>query len=274
MRKDIHLHLDLSVPTRTLVFLMAAALLVTVTPELGSENVTLSTYYPAPSGVYTKMITTGSTFLATSGGSNYVGIGTTNPGVPLDITNTQTVGIRYVKTGSQDARIQVGDPTQTWSIASGWGGGTAGDFSIVQEGVSGNRLYISHTSGNVGIGTSNPSARFQVQGTQVISGSGALAFTPSAGNGYLYIDNTNTGCFAGSAAANGSPCTAGNYATWNPGVYVEGLSYNNRGFPANANIGGGNTTQVWAINTSNGKFGWGTLQTSSDGGGTVWCCPQ
>ncbi|MDD5657718.1 MAG: hypothetical protein PHF00_10750, partial [Elusimicrobia bacterium] len=38
---------------------MAAVLLLAVAPELGSESVTLTTYYPAPSGIYTKMIVTG-----------------------------------------------------------------------------------------------------------------------------------------------------------------------------------------------------------------------
>lgn len=45
--------------------------------ELGSESVTLSTYYPAPSGVYTQMITTGNTYLARDQGN--VGVGTKSP---------------------------------------------------------------------------------------------------------------------------------------------------------------------------------------------------
>jgi len=57
--------------------------------ELGSETLTLSTFYPAPSGVYTKMITTSDTFLATTSG--HVGIGTTLPIGVLDVKGTGDV---------------------------------------------------------------------------------------------------------------------------------------------------------------------------------------
>ncbi|MBI4061557.1 MAG: hypothetical protein HY403_09015 [Elusimicrobia bacterium] len=40
---------------------------------LASESVTLTTYYPAPSGVYQQMITTGATYLARDGNSVHVG---------------------------------------------------------------------------------------------------------------------------------------------------------------------------------------------------------
>lgn len=62
--------------------LMAAAMMFSVVPELASESVTLTTYYPAPSGVYTQMITTGNTFLARDASSNasQVTIGSTNSG--------------------------------------------------------------------------------------------------------------------------------------------------------------------------------------------------
>lgn len=40
--------------------------------ELSSESVTLTTYYPAPSGVYQQMITTGKTHLARDGNDVHV----------------------------------------------------------------------------------------------------------------------------------------------------------------------------------------------------------
>ncbi|MBI5631587.1 MAG: hypothetical protein HY921_11980 [Elusimicrobia bacterium] len=51
--------------------------------DLGSESVTLMTYYPAPSGVYVKMITTADAYLARDAGS--VGIGTVAPGAKLEV---------------------------------------------------------------------------------------------------------------------------------------------------------------------------------------------
>lgn len=51
---------------------------------LASESVTLSTYYPAPSGVYTKLLSTGQAWLARDGGG--VMIGSTNtPSQALEV---------------------------------------------------------------------------------------------------------------------------------------------------------------------------------------------
>jgi hypothetical protein len=53
-----------------------------------AEEITMSTYYPSPRGVYNELRTVGSAFLATQGGS--VGIGTATPaaGVALDVNGT------------------------------------------------------------------------------------------------------------------------------------------------------------------------------------------
>lgn len=89
-------------------------------------------------------------------------------GVKLDILGDGVgTGIRYLRTDAKDARIQVGDPTQTWSMAVGWAG--AGDFSIIEEQVAGNRLYIQR-GGNVGISTSNPTERLEVNGNIKLNG--------------------------------------------------------------------------------------------------------
>ena len=88
-----------------------------------------------------------------------VGIGTTGSSAKLDVAGTDTTGIKYLKSGSKDARIMVGDPGKNWSMAVGWA--TQGDFSIIEEGIAGDRLYIKQ-GGNVGIGTTNPQAKLEV----------------------------------------------------------------------------------------------------------------
>jgi hypothetical protein len=266
MRQDIRIHLDLSVPARTLVFLLAAVLLVTVTPELGSENVTLSTYYPAPSGVYNQMITTNNTYLATSGGS--VGIGTTSPvttdaeglSVKLDvgggiaIANNTSLGFKYNN-----------------------GQGTGASYPVIQVD-AGNNLHMGDV-GNAFNGIqfhSGGAAQMQLspQGNLQI-GQGSMP--ASAGQaGYLYINNTATNCqgpFTNNTPG-GSVCSQGQYATWTQGLYIEGFSYNNLGYPAQVNVGGAATTnQVWALLPS-GNWGPGALEVQPDGGGAVWCCPK
>ena len=90
--------------------------------------------------------------------------------VKLDIeaSNGIGAGIRFLRTDAKDARIQLGDPTKIWSMAVGWANG--GDLSIIEESVAGDRLYIKQ-GGNVGIGTTNPTERFEVNGSIKLSGS-------------------------------------------------------------------------------------------------------
>ncbi len=80
---EIILRFDIRCTRRAIQGTLAAAMVLAAAAELGSEAVTLTTYYPAPSGVYTQMITTGNAFLARDGGK--VGIGTSSPAAKLDV---------------------------------------------------------------------------------------------------------------------------------------------------------------------------------------------
>lgn len=91
--------------TRTLICGLAAVLVLSLADELGSENVQLTTYYPAPSGIYTQMITTGKTLLAQNAGS--VGIGVAVPAHKLDIAGGGGNTVDLAVTG----QIQTGDAT-------------------------------------------------------------------------------------------------------------------------------------------------------------------
>ncbi|HEX4048530.1 MAG TPA: hypothetical protein VH309_11875, partial [Elusimicrobiota bacterium] len=74
---ELTVRFDLQFGARTVRFLAAAAMILSAVTEVASESVTLTTYYPAPSGVYSTMITTGNTYLARDGGE--VGIQTAAP---------------------------------------------------------------------------------------------------------------------------------------------------------------------------------------------------
>lgn len=75
MDRELRVHITIS--PGMMRGILAAGLLASLSAPLGSESITLTTYYPAPVGIYQKMTTTGQTTLARDGGS--VGIGTTNP---------------------------------------------------------------------------------------------------------------------------------------------------------------------------------------------------
>lgn len=100
-------------------------------------------------------------------------------------TGTDSVGISYRRTDNRDARIMIGDSTARWSIASGWG--TAGEFSLIQEGISGNRIYVD-SGGRVGLSTSNPIDRLHVNGGGVYTTGNLRANNASP---TLYLQDTN-----------------------------------------------------------------------------------
>ena len=86
---NLRIQFDIGVPPGLLRWGLSALLLAAAPAHIASENVTLSTYYPSPSGVYTQMITTGRTLLARDGGN--VGIGTPTPAVKLDVIGAARV---------------------------------------------------------------------------------------------------------------------------------------------------------------------------------------
>ena len=164
MRRTIDFRLDLTFPPRALVFGLAAVMLLAVTDELGSESVTLTTYYPAPSGVYTQMITTGNTYLATQTGN--VGVATTAPGYRLTVANG-AIGGNYALTPqySQWAQYGTGDGgTAIYNDSTNYrtlmlvGNSSAGDVRRVSVW---DRLIVN---GNQGINTNTPTAYLDVQG--------------------------------------------------------------------------------------------------------------
>ncbi|MFA5388703.1 MAG: hypothetical protein WC312_02985 [Candidatus Omnitrophota bacterium] len=75
---------------KTFIFFYAFLLAVlALGATLMAEEITLTTYYPAPYGAYDELTTTGNTYLATTSG-NAVGIGTTTvtANMALDVAGT------------------------------------------------------------------------------------------------------------------------------------------------------------------------------------------
>ena len=58
-----------------------------------AEDITLTTYYPAPYGTYNELTTTGNTYLSTSTGS--VGVGVSEPKSKLDVEGGVAIGADY-----------------------------------------------------------------------------------------------------------------------------------------------------------------------------------
>jgi hypothetical protein len=107
--------------------LLVLSLLLLSAGELASENVTMTTYYPAPSGVYTQMIVTNNAYLARDSGS--VGIGTAHPAGTLDVEgsgnvllNAGNVGIGTASPASTldvEGKVRIVDGTQAAGLVLG-----------------------------------------------------------------------------------------------------------------------------------------------------------
>ncbi len=282
MQNDFHVHLDLSVPRRTLTILLASALLITVTPEIGSENVTLSTYYPAPSGVYNKMITTGDAYLATLAGRS-VGVGTTSPLAKLHVTGeirSESGGLMFtgytgaIQKFSINNTLLVGgnDPGDVIQLG---GNDTFGVYNFMRASNTGSREVLFQ-GGHVSIGMSNFGAAPGTGGTRQGS--------------YLFINGAGA-ALAGGPMCDSIPrqaapmatglCAANQYATFTQGIYINGYSSQALGSDTMSMRAGGTasgTKTNVVLTQTPGAFwngfadtNWGQL-TSGSGRVSYFCC--
>jgi hypothetical protein len=168
--------------TKSKILVILTALFVCFHPKLlGSEQLTLTTYYPSPYGGYAKLLTTNQTVLARDGGAvgvgyattgtsklavnGNVGIGTTSPTEALDVNGRVKWGTnRGLLTNNQGASIELGG-TGTPFIDFSNDSWTDYDARIILAG--NNSLRIDGAS--LGIGR-NPSYPLDVNGDARITG--------------------------------------------------------------------------------------------------------
>lgn len=196
---ELRVRLDIGFSRASLRWTLVASLLAVCAPELGSETVTLSTYYPAPSGVYTKMITTQDTWLARDSGK--VGIGTQTPAAKLDVYGTVRVG--NFDTASQPAGAEGAIYYNTTDkIFKGYRNGAWMDLGggPWTDNAAGGTVYVTDTGRRVGIGTTSPATSLDVSGIIMTRQSGTGGTGGSCTNSPYTIVGTTY-------------CPGGTYAT-------------------------------------------------------------
>ena len=218
---EIRFKFDLAFSRRFLVASGAAVMMLCAVPELDSESVTLSTYYPAPSGVYTQMITTGNTYLARDGGAGTsVGIGTTAPGAKLDVNGFARMQ-RLTTTGAN--ALNTADPYAA-DLTLGSDVGVRHDSSIMMWSAAsamrlrseGDVLYLNTWNSNAA--TYNVALAAGVGQTSTFNGTvtatGKISFNDS-------VVSTNHNCNMTVYGLGFQSCGAGRYATYTSGVMVK-----------------------------------------------------
>ena len=117
--------------------------------------------------------------------SGNLGIGTTSPSQKLEVNSSTEIKGYFHGThgGSQGIRVQrdFGDSVDLMANYTGWGGGLASSsalrFSVNGAGINGTPAMYINTIGNVGIGTTLPTATLHLKAGTATAGTAPLKFT-------------------------------------------------------------------------------------------------
>ncbi|MBI4802324.1 MAG: hypothetical protein HY796_07345 [Elusimicrobia bacterium] len=176
--------LQLRLTRRNALVILAGFFLCWRPGSLGSEQLTLTTYYPAPYGGYASLLTTSQTLLARDGGMVGVGTGTTTPtstlhvvgqgqfvvdGVGADTVGYGTLGVTRSASGSTLSYIAM---TRSGNVVKAMGidSGNRWVFGLPASGtqiIPTAQMVIEQT-GNVGIGAPDPTEKLHVNGNSRI----------------------------------------------------------------------------------------------------------
>lgn len=180
--------------------------------DLASESVTLTTYYPAPSGIYTKMITTGQTMLARDSG--YVGVHTSSPQQMLDVNGNirfggmggllygySSGGYHYMYMTENDGN---GGPNDWMYIMPSWYGPRGHVYQYTADSIFYDGSGVMRfTGGRLAVGAWSASSRLDV-------GNGAVRSAEANG----------AGCYQLTYFGGRSYCASGYYATYTTGIWA------------------------------------------------------
>lgn len=188
---------------------------------VSAEEMTITTYYPSPNGAYDAMNVKRLSVGDTNGDGNVnasdvpssdgylsvadrLGIGTKTPSSPLYILSTAFPQFRIVYPGGNDPfSIYVDESNsnkvKVWlSPGDDFDASSANDYLVIGDYATATEKFwfrgdgVSYFSGNVGIGTTSPTAKLQIyDGTY---SSGFSGYCISLGrNSWNYIQTTETG---------------------------------------------------------------------------------
>jgi hypothetical protein len=275
--------------------LLAACLLALSAGDLASESLTLSTYYPAPLGVYASIITTGSggvnTLLARDSGRVGIGPNAKTPLTQLQVTGDGTgfaqigggtgcggnyTGISLnsagmVGCGNYNILSSPSDPDLYINRPSGRG--------LHLREANGDQLYIApggaidFTAGSFGHAGSST---LTLWGSTIYDTGSSLHLNGGAPGGWVYfdgpfqtgsyyVDYTAGGCYW---AVENQTCVGGYYASWTAGTRVEHYSMQNRPYVDPA-------VKFYILDNTGAFQQWTMAQIGVNQAATqFYCCPE
>jgi hypothetical protein len=210
---QINLRLELSFSRTMFRNGLAVFFLLAGVPELGSESVTLSTYYPAPSGVYTQMITTDNTWLSRNGGITAVG---------TTFTAAATSKLT-VKGGNMTVQGEEGGGVLRLRVGNAWN--YAGMYADTTSGGAGNDLVLGASSGQVRIGPDGTGQSLRVNGAlsvysdATVSGNSTTTGFVRASGAMIPSQSTSCSAVSVTRGAPGPAAACGGYITTVAGLF-------------------------------------------------------
>jgi hypothetical protein len=177
-------------------WLLVALFLASLPLEISSESLTLSTYYPAPLGVYAQLITTGvgpsNTLLARDGGN--VGVGTASPTALLHAVGRGNGTVAELQGGTNDLALAATANNPGWMAtlqnSNGSGDGltiSASNLALFGSASGAGSYGVEGSGGNTGV--YGVSANIGVQGSG--NNEGVLGYGQNALYGFSWYNNGN-----------------------------------------------------------------------------------
>jgi hypothetical protein len=222
--------------------------------SLSSITVGTSSYVSGSTSIITNL--TASNISASATGSfGIVGIGTTAPGALLHVYGA-TPTIRIQGNSVASAKVDLVGTYTTWSLENQYVNGANNDmFRIYNSALSADAITINRATNNVGIGTTNPGSRLEVQfPTNPATDNGA-------GNNVLRVwTSASFAADVGGAIGLGGTYNTSSYQSFGQiaGRKTNALSSSNAGYLQFATTNTAGTMAEWMRIDAGGNVGIGT----------------